>query len=227
MLYLSWFFGIVILAKFVLKRRQKKLDEEKKVNEFVEEILDFVENRDYSATHLRDQLIPIDDRTKMVNIWNKALQKIKENETRVVFRQEMMNGEYVEMLSWAMNLNGSVADGLSEFNRNTKKAFSNRWSGAGMNKKPIDKAPQNCCALKIREFYGSEKMVGSEVCRIELKNEIMGQVNLLMRLNGKEGDLEPMHYKKFLIRFKLARFFNFFHHFLNFLFMHFKMVASI
>jgi len=198
--YLSIFFGMVVIGKFIVKRIESKREAEKKVNEFVEEILDFVENRDYSATHLRDQLIPIDDRPKLLNLWNKALQKIKENETRVVFRQEMLNGEYVEMLSWAMPgtqtmmTNDGSSNATASFNRSVQKTFSPRWAGAAIgNKKPIDKAPQNCCALKIRDFYENERLVATEAGRVELKNEIIGQTNLLMRANGKDG-LSPMHY---------------------------------
>lgn len=199
--YLSMFFGMVLVGKFIGKRMETKKEAGKKVNEFVEEILDFVENRDYSATHLRDQLIQIDDRPKLLKLWNKALQKIKENETRVVFRQEMLNGEYVEMLSWAMpgtQTNGCSNNSEASFSRNVQKPFSARWAGAALgNKKPIDKAPQNCCALKIRDFYDSERLVATEAGRVELKNEIIGQTNLLMRVNGKDG-LNPVHYRTFV-----------------------------
>ena len=110
------------------------------------------------------------------------------------FRQEMLNGEYVEMLSWAMPSGTSMSHEAS-FSRNLSKTFSNRWSGAAHNKKPIDKSPQGCCALKIRDFYDNERSVSTEAGRVELKNEIMGQVNLLMKTNGK-GELKPVHYRK-------------------------------
>jgi hypothetical protein len=186
----------IIKRRFVLRN-----EHDKQVQEFVDLIVDSVENLAASSNserpvnHIRDQIIDINDRIKLSKTWQEAIEFIRSNESRISFSQKEVNGQFQEVCSWTDSTNKSGEN----------LAFSINWKGAAANlgnSFPIlEKSPQNCVALKIRDFYQRVSEISSTPKQLMLLHEIMGQVNLLNNFNNrklfknaKEEKIWPLHY---------------------------------
>lgn len=169
---------------FHYKYKMVKMEQDL-MDKFVGEILDHAENKvnqigqNYIAiTHLRDTLIPHAEREKLNPIWESAIESIRQNESRVQFSQQDLNGEQCEVIQWSCNVS---------------PVYSDRWKGSAVTASrshKIQNAPQHCKALKIRDFYTEHGQISNKVKKAQLLNELMGQVNTTI---GPQK-LEPMHY---------------------------------
>ena len=105
---------------------------------FTDQILDHVETeKEIVATHLRDQLISMADRTKLLPLWNEAIKQIQEQDTRIVFKMSEVNGEFCEVLQWGAHKETPI--------------FSGRWKGQAFAPKTklLEKSPHGCRALMV------------------------------------------------------------------------------
>lgn len=99
--------GLLILRFY----NKSKEEEQKKVYNMVEQIIDVIKDNFEEANegennvpsfmaiqHVRDQLLPISKRKKMLPIWEKAVKFIEANESRIRVESQTIQGE--EFLVW-------------------------------------------------------------------------------------------------------------------------------
>ncbi|XP_017781399.1 PREDICTED: LEM protein 2 [Nicrophorus vespilloides] len=96
------------------KNYQKKKQEE--IVLMVEKIIDILQSRASEEAdnflvinHIRDMILPIDNRKKMEKTWKKAVNFINENESRVRTEVQVVKGEPYEVWRWLGILNTSPA----------------------------------------------------------------------------------------------------------------------
>lgn len=108
--------GVLVTISFLIQKLIRMyMDYTKRRNSeiysMVEQIIDVIsqENMDEGSesagqsmpiSHVRDMLIPPQNRDKMVAIWNAAIKFIEKNESRVRFDIETANGEEYRSLRW-------------------------------------------------------------------------------------------------------------------------------
>ncbi|XP_050413817.2 inner nuclear membrane protein Man1 [Patella vulgata] len=153
--------GIIIFLTAILvlyfgvqlyKYRSKKSDvEQRRVFKMVEEIIDILkENCDndsdddtsYMAVqHVRDQLLPPQQRRELQPIWNKAVKFIEDNESRIRLETQNIQGEEFEVWRWIQTVpnGGKVWQGQA-FGEHKETTTS-----------PIRYSPTPC--LKVKNMF--------------------------------------------------------------------------
>ncbi|XP_022903673.2 inner nuclear membrane protein Man1-like isoform X1 [Onthophagus taurus] len=108
--------------KYLKHFRQKQKDE---LYYMVERIVDTLqgnaseEGDNYLIiNHVRDMIIPINDRSRMEKVWKKAIKFINENESRVRTEMQVVQGEPYEVWRW-----------LGNPNINTSNVRNKSWQG--------------------------------------------------------------------------------------------------
>jgi len=118
------------------------------VKNYADLIIDTVENlaattnREKPINHIRDSLIDINSRAQQAGIWEEAVEFVRSNESRVTFKEEEIDGNFMEIVYWGDSTN--IEKNL---------AFSDKWRGTACNKEILNKSPQGCLSLKIRDFF--------------------------------------------------------------------------
>lgn len=132
--------------------------------------------------------IHINERQYLAQIWNEALDFVREHESRITFSQKEFNGEFIEIVSW----NDPTSKNLASL------TFSDSWKGSALpnSSNDLKTTPQNCVALKIRDFYQNSNQINSKPKQEKLLHEIMGQVNLILshKFKNSADKIWPLHY---------------------------------
>ncbi|KAJ8301744.1 hypothetical protein KUTeg_020731 [Tegillarca granosa] len=154
--------GIVLAVVFIifLRYHLKRAEEEQvKVYELVESIIDTIkkqydlsemneeEGTSYTpyiaVQHVRDRLLAPSHRKKLMPIWNKAVKFIRENESRVRFEIQTIQGEDFEVFKWIQSAPaGSKVWQGQAFGENNSSAIT------------LTYGPTPC--LKIRNMFSPE-----------------------------------------------------------------------
>lgn len=107
-------FGVVIVIHFLVTAANRRRErEEQEVYSIVEMIIDLLarhhatclaENRADDAflvvNHVRDVLIPIKEKMAKLKLWNKAVQFLEENESRVKPDVQHIQGDDLQVWRW-------------------------------------------------------------------------------------------------------------------------------
>nr|ACI90355.1 nuclear membrane protein XMAN1-like protein [Philodina roseola] len=105
--------GILSLIWFLKRRATQNREKENAYKTFVDDILQMLENqyeehlRDPTNTqpwlaisHIRDMLIPVADRKKLKELWQRAQKQISESESRVRAETQVIHGEEFDVWRW-------------------------------------------------------------------------------------------------------------------------------
>ncbi|XP_067125982.1 inner nuclear membrane protein Man1-like [Centruroides vittatus] len=154
---------IVIVGIFFTMKlyKKKKALEQKKVFSLVEDIIDLLKKQNekrkassdvepvLAIAHVRDMLIPPAERKSYLQLWEKAVKFLEENESRVRVERQTIEGEDYKVWRWLQpstpelgGKSGKVWQG---------QAFGN--TGKGINVLPYSPTP----CLKIRNMFDSEE----------------------------------------------------------------------
>ncbi|XP_017866917.1 PREDICTED: inner nuclear membrane protein Man1 [Drosophila arizonae] len=103
------------------------------------------ENSEIIINQLQDKLLPPHNRSKVMSAWNKALQQLEANDTRVLFGMIVRNGEQLRTITLNKNI------GNKDF------STSKKWqSSAFDNSNKIVNPPTSC--LKIRHMFDASEI---------------------------------------------------------------------
>uniref|UniRef100_A0A915HK14 Man1/Src1 C-terminal domain-containing protein n=1 Tax=Romanomermis culicivorax TaxID=13658 RepID=A0A915HK14_ROMCU len=112
-------YGIFWYKKY---KWHKVAEEQRKIFEMVEEIIDILkkhheecltspgDHQTYLAVpHVRDMLIPANRRKELYPIWDKAVEYLNENESRIRTENQCISGEEFMVWRWLQAAHGSVS----------------------------------------------------------------------------------------------------------------------
>lgn len=189
---------IVIGIVFTMKLyKKKKMLEQKKVFSLVEDIIDVLKQQNekcqantemepiLAIAHVRDMLIPPAERKTYLQLWEKAVKFLEENESRVRVERQNIEGEDYKVWRWLQphtpefgGKHGKVWQG---------QAFGN--TGRGINTLPFSPTP----CLKIRNMFDPEEEYEDD-WQIYIKDAILekcennnGIVHIQVDTSSNEG----------------------------------------
>ncbi|KRX45784.1 Inner nuclear membrane protein Man1 [Trichinella murrelli] len=115
--------GIILFLIWYSKYRwQRTAEEQRQTYELIEKIIDILRrHHDYCErtdttqkplpiSHVRDMLIPLAKRREMMPIWNKAVQYLSENDSRVRTETQCISGEEFVVWRWMQLATSSLTD---------------------------------------------------------------------------------------------------------------------
>lgn len=161
--------GILSLIWYFKRRANQNREKENSYKAFVDDILQMLENqyeehlRDPTNTHpwlaishIRDMLIPVADRKKMKELWQRAQKQISESESRVRAETQVIHGEEFEVWRW-IQPKASSSPSSPRKKRAESPTKSNEESYVYV---PTDVGLTEC--LKLRNFFDSEHGVDDD-----------------------------------------------------------------
>ncbi|CAG9770188.1 unnamed protein product [Ceutorhynchus assimilis] len=114
-LLIAGIFGILFLLRYSFKKfRTYEKKQKDEVNSIVDKILDLLQNAAQEEpgyvviNHARDAILDIKDRQAKRKFWEKAVQSIIENESRVRLEVQTVQGESFEVWRWIGSANLSM-----------------------------------------------------------------------------------------------------------------------
>ncbi|XP_046668747.1 inner nuclear membrane protein Man1 [Homalodisca vitripennis] len=161
----------------------------KEVFRMVESIIDILSSHQQSSagdnylaiSHVRDQLIPPQQRDKMASVWNKAVAYLEENESRVRTEVQQVLGEEFRVWRWlpAPRSNGK---------RKVWQGQAFETMEGSVNSLPVSPTP----CLKIRHMFDSDVEVGEDwIIRVQdailEKCEGVNVLHVAVDKNSNEG----------------------------------------
>ncbi|XP_001952027.2 inner nuclear membrane protein Man1 isoform X1 [Acyrthosiphon pisum] len=159
---ISLYFGICYMTTKSEKHKQE-------VNRLVENIIDLLKqhaqyrpNEGYlPIIHIRDQLIPPNERQKKSKIWAEVEQYFTESESRVRSEIQQIDGEDFQVWRWVQPMSPVTAKKIWQ-----GQAFETT-DGSMNSPQP---SPTSC--LKIRHMFGPDSMLGAD-CELRVKDAIL------------------------------------------------------
>lgn len=114
------------------------------------------------VNHLRDKIIDPSKRTELASAWTDAIAYLEQNDSRVHFGVENINGEDFKIMRWIDEVKMNPGDQNSKRNSATPKKYqetptqhfatTKKWMGSAFDKSnKIKDPPTNC--LKIRNMF--------------------------------------------------------------------------
>jgi len=109
---LSGTIGFLTLGWLIKRHYKQREESEKTYKDFIEKIMDLLENqyeehlRDsqtkpwLAISHIRDMLIPQQDRKRLKSLWERAQKQISESESRVRSESQLIHGEEFDVWRW-------------------------------------------------------------------------------------------------------------------------------
>ncbi|XP_059139167.1 inner nuclear membrane protein Man1-like [Physella acuta] len=103
---------ILLMSAFIRYRKKQKDKEQEEIHAMVEKIIDMLKEHNEQARndvdgppflvvqHVRDELLPVSVRVQRKAIWDKAVEYIDANESRVQLGTTMLNGEEFSVWYW-------------------------------------------------------------------------------------------------------------------------------
>jgi len=158
----SLYFGICYMTTKSEKHKQE-------VNHLVENIIDLLKqqaqyrpNEGYlPIIHIRDQLIPPNERQKKSKIWTEVEQYFTESESRVRSEIQQIDGEDFQVWRWVQPMSPVTVKKVWQ-----GQAFETN-EGSMNSPQP---SPTSC--LKIRHMFGPDSMLGVD-CETRVKDAIL------------------------------------------------------
>jgi len=161
--------GILSIFWYLRRRATQNREKENAYKTFVDDILQMLENqyeehlRDPSNTqpwlaisHIRDMLIPVADRKKMRELWQRAQKQISESESRVRAETQVIHGEEFDVWRW-IQPKGPSSPSSPRKKRAESPKTSNEESYVYMS---TDVGLTEC--LKLRNFFDPDHGVDDD-----------------------------------------------------------------
>ncbi|XP_074646708.1 inner nuclear membrane protein Man1-like [Tubulanus polymorphus] len=195
LIFIAFIFVVATVYAIVRYRQFVKEKEKQKVYNLVERIIDLLkqqyedslEKKEISAyvpiPHARDVLIPMQDRQKMMGLWEKAVHFLDANESRVRIDIQTIDGEEYECWKW---LHAGPTAGRRVWQG---QAFGEHAD----NSNAIPYSPTPC--LKVRSMFDQEMEYGED-WHIYIQDAILekcfptcpdGIVHIAVDKNSNEG----------------------------------------
>ncbi|KAH9504982.1 Inner nuclear membrane protein Man1 [Bulinus truncatus] len=148
--------AVLLLSMFIKHKLKQRENEQREVYAMVERIIDILQDHHEQARredsdeppylavqHVRDQLLPPSSRQQMIPIWDKAVDFITANESRIQLKTKLIHGEEFTVWHWLppSSTNGKIWQGQA-FGENSEN-----------NSSQIIYSPTPC--LKIRNMFDS------------------------------------------------------------------------
>lgn len=196
----SFAIGIILLViwKFywyVVAVKQKRIAQIDQIIKKVCNALMEKSNNDSSwivVNHLRDKIIEPSKRTELSSVWNEAITFLEQNDSRVHFGVETVNGEDFKVMRWidevknAQETQNAKQIAAKKYQENQQNfATTKKWMGSAFeNSNKIKDPPTNC--LKIRNMFDKY-----EASKSNIKTIIMDTIlQKLMDKNCRIYDIQ-------------------------------------
>lgn len=165
-------FGIKLATQWYIRRRkQDKLEVYKMVERIIELLVNHQRNASpgkqpfLAVNHIRDQLIPPPDRSRLAKVWNQAVQWIKNSESRVRCEMQSIAGEEFPVWRWLPHASTSCISSAVSSEQSTPRRNNKVWQGQAFdtmtgspNSPPCSPTP----CLKIRHMFDPDMEFGDE-----------------------------------------------------------------
>lgn len=188
-LFSLWKFYLYVLS--VKQRRNAQIDEiiKKVCNFLMEKSLHDKDNSWVAVNHLRDKIIEPSKKSELSSIWTEAIQFLEQNDSRIHFGVECINGEDFKVMRWIdemkenQNMKQNAAKKYHENQQNF--AMTKKWMGSAFDKSnKIKDPPTNC--LKIRNMFDKYEISNPNIKTI-ITDTILQKV---MERNCKVYDIQ-------------------------------------
>ncbi|CAF3684355.1 unnamed protein product [Rotaria sordida] len=162
MQHLAWLVlgttGLLALVWFIKRRSKQNEESENTYKNFIEKITNLLENQYeehlhnpevkpwLAISHIRDMLIPVQDRKRLKNLWERAKKQISEHESRIRAESQLIHGEEFEVWRWIQPRSSNPSPTRQQ--RTESPHNSNEESYVYM---PPDVGLTEC--LKLRNFF--------------------------------------------------------------------------
>jgi inner nuclear membrane protein Man1 len=171
--------GVVAVQKFyqfvlhVKEKRRAQIDQiiREICNTLMEKSIHDKENPSVILNHLRDKIIEPSKRSELAWAWNEAITYLEQNDSRIHFGLETINGEDFKVIRWIddnKNLSSAQSSPQQQMSQLHQQRLSNsrynqqpegriyattkKWMGSAFDKSnKIKDPPTNC--LKIRQMF--------------------------------------------------------------------------
>lgn len=190
------FVGMLVVA-YMRWQNNRKVKEQQKVYDLVEEIIELLRShseiaekkndpRNYppymAVQHIRDQLIPVAKRRKLQSLWDDAVKFIESNESRIRVETQVIQGEEFTVWRWLQTLpNGHKT-----------------WQGQAFGENNLSNAntlaygPTPC--LKVRNMFDSNMEQSTDDWHIDIEEGILekckdnnGILHIYVDRSSREG----------------------------------------
>ncbi|XP_022199639.1 inner nuclear membrane protein Man1 [Nilaparvata lugens] len=169
-----YFFGLVVklllgiallwVGYKAVEWRMSKADEHKKqVFKLVEQIIAIVsahcacaENKFMAINHVRDQLIPPQQRTNMQSVWDEAVTYLESNESRMRTEVQLVSGEEFRVWRWLGGAGGPPGGAQGAPRRKVWQGQAFETMEGSVNSLSVSPTP----CLKIRHMFDPEVETG-------------------------------------------------------------------
>ncbi|PNF22452.1 hypothetical protein B7P43_G15419 [Cryptotermes secundus] len=165
-------YGIKLATQWYMRRRkQDKLEVYKMVERIIELLVNHQRNASpgkqpfLAVNHVRDQLIPPPDRSRLAKVWNQAVQWIKNSESRVRCEMQSIAGEEFPVWRWLPHASTSYISSAISSEQSTPRRNNKVWQGQAFdtmsgspNSPPCSPTP----CLKIRHMFDPDMEFGDE-----------------------------------------------------------------
>ncbi|CAF1236453.1 unnamed protein product [Adineta steineri] len=160
--------GFLTLGWLIKRRSKQHQDAENTYKDFIEKITDLLENqyeehiRDsetkpwLAISHIRDMLIPPQDRKRLKTLWERAKKQISESESRVRSESQLIHGEEFDVWRWIQPRAPSSPSSPRK-KRAESPHSSNEESYVYM---PADVGLTEC--LKLRNFFDPDTNIDDD-----------------------------------------------------------------
>ncbi|XP_021927347.1 inner nuclear membrane protein Man1 isoform X2 [Zootermopsis nevadensis] len=165
-------YGIKLATQWYMRHRER---DKMEVYKMVERIIELLVNHQQNATpgkqpflavnHVRDQLIPPPDRSRLAKVWNKAVHWIKNSESRVRCELQSIAGEEFPVWRWLPHASISCISSAVSSEQSTPRRNNKVWQGQAFvimsgspNSPPCSPTP----CLKIRHMFDPDVEFGDE-----------------------------------------------------------------
>ncbi|XP_055374218.1 inner nuclear membrane protein Man1 [Condylostylus longicornis] len=130
------------------------------------------------VNHLRDMLIPVHKRKELEWAWNQAITYLEQNESRILFEMNVINGENCQMIKWVDTVS---PDCNTSFSENRNSYIVKKWeSPAFIDKTNKIRNPPTPC-LKIRQMFDKSEINDPNLIQV-IHDSILEKVGLTCKI---------------------------------------------